>query len=245
MTEVIFVGTSDAFGAGGRRQSAVLVRGPSGSVLVDCGLTTGTGLCELGVERGEIDAIAVSHFHGDHFGGIPSLLLAALYEDGRTEPLRIAGPPGVQRRVYDLADAMGYGIEERDWSFPIVFEEVPEGKTVELGPVRVSSFGVVHQPHTQPHGLLIDTGRERIAYSGDTGWFEDLPRRVAGSQLFVCECTYYQETFEYHLSYEQLVSRRADFDCGRILLTHLGQEMSARRGQGEFDTADDGLVVRL
>ena len=93
MSEVAFIGTSDAFGAGGRRQSAVFVRAPGGGVLLDCGSTTGTGLSAMGIERGEIDTILVSHFHGDHFGGIPSVLLAALYDDERKEPLRIAGPP--------------------------------------------------------------------------------------------------------------------------------------------------------
>ncbi len=106
MSELVFIGTSDAFGAGGRRQSAIFLRGPSSGALVDCGMTTGTGLAELGIERDEVDAILISHFHGDHFGGIPAFLLAALYEDQRTEPLRIAGPPGIQRRVYNLADAM-------------------------------------------------------------------------------------------------------------------------------------------
>ena len=81
MNEVVFVGTSDAFGAGGRRQSAILVRGPRGTLLMDCGATTNTGLAELGVDRNEIETILISHFHGDHFGGIPLFLLAALYED--------------------------------------------------------------------------------------------------------------------------------------------------------------------
>ncbi len=99
MSEIVFIGTSDAFGAGGRRQSAALLRAPNGGVLIDCGATTSTGLCELGIERDEIDTILVSHFHGDHFSGIPILLLAALYEDERKQPLRIAGPPGIQMRV--------------------------------------------------------------------------------------------------------------------------------------------------
>jgi ribonuclease BN (tRNA processing enzyme) len=106
MSEIVFIGTSDAFGAGGRRQSAILMRAPSGSVLLDCGTTTSTGLAALGIERNEIDAIVISHYHGDHFGGIPILLLAALYEDARTRPLRIVGPPGIEARVRQLADAM-------------------------------------------------------------------------------------------------------------------------------------------
>ena len=99
MSEVLFVGTGDAFGAGGRRQSAVLVRGERGTLLLDCGATTGSGLGELGVDRDEIETILVSHFHGDHFGGIPLLLLAALYQDNRKHAIHIAGPPDIENRV--------------------------------------------------------------------------------------------------------------------------------------------------
>ena len=113
MTDVRFIGTSDPFGAGGRRQSAIFVRGPSGAMLLDCGATTGSGMNDLGIARDEIDAILISHFHGDHFGGVPLFLLAALYEDERTAPLRIAGPVGIQKRVHALAAAMGRGTGPR------------------------------------------------------------------------------------------------------------------------------------
>jgi ribonuclease BN (tRNA processing enzyme) len=245
MSQVVFVGTSDAFGAGGRRQSALLVRAPQGGVLVDCGATTASGLASLGIERDEIDAILVSHFHGDHFGGIPALLLAALYEDERRKPLRIAGPHGIERRVRQLAAAMGYGMEEREWPFAIEFLELPADRPTEVGPVQVRSFETLHQPHTHPHGLVLTAGRQRIGYSGDTGWFDELPRLVGGVDLFVCECTYQTAGFEFHLNHQTLVAHKPEFDCGRMVLTHLGSEMSARRGQCDFETADDGLEIRL
>jgi ribonuclease BN (tRNA processing enzyme) len=245
MNEVVFIGTSDAFGAGGRRQSAVLVRTNPGTVLVDCGTTTSSGLCELGIEREEIDAIIVSHFHGDHFAGIPTLLLAALYEDERRRPLVIAGPVGVEARVRKLADAMCYGLSERSWSFPLDFREFTAGQKLEAGPVRLTAFETVHQEYTCPHGLVIEAGGRRIAYSGDTGWFDALPQRVGEADLFVCECTYHSYAFEYHLNHEELVARKEAFRCGRIVLTHLGEEMADRRGRAAFDTADDGLVVKL
>ena len=150
MSEVVFVGTSDAFGAGGRRQSAVLVRGRRGTMLLDCGVTTNTGLRQLGVERDEIDTILVSHFHGDHFGGIPLFLLAALYEDGRTNPIHVAGPPDVEDRVRRLATAMGHSIEDREWSFPIHFQEVSPGGIHDVGPARVSVFDTKHQLEAHP-----------------------------------------------------------------------------------------------
>ena len=130
MSELVFIGTGDAFGAGGRRQSAMLLRAPGGSLLLDCGATTCQGLCDLDIERDEIDSIVISHFHGDHYAGIPILLLAALYEDERKHPLRIAGPLGVEQRVHEMAAAMCYEIEGRDWTFPILFQPVSQGRPV-------------------------------------------------------------------------------------------------------------------
>jgi ribonuclease BN (tRNA processing enzyme) len=245
VSEVVFIGTSDAFGAGGRRQSAALLRGRHGSMLLDCGATTGTGLEELGIDRDEIETILVSHFHGDHFGGIPLLLLAALYQDHRTHPLRIAGPPQIELRVRELARAMGHGIEDRDWSFDIQFQEVPAGSQFEVGPARIRSFDTHHQLEAHPQGYRVDTGGETVAYSGDTGWFPELPQISAGTDLFICECTLHRESLDFHLNLETIEARRAEFDTGRMLLTHLGSEMAELRGSCSMETADDGLVVKL
>ncbi len=245
MSEVVFVGTSDAFGAAGRRQAAILLRGPAGSVLLDCGATTNSGLSALGIARDELDAIVVSHFHADHFGGLPLLLLACLYEDGRRRPLRIVGPPGIEARVRAAAVVLGHGLEERSWSFPLLFQELRAGDPAEVGPMRVLPFETRHQPDSAPHGFRVETGRGSVVYSGDTGWFEELPARVAGADLFVCECTFVRSPLDFHLSYELLAPRRGAFDCGRMVLTHLGAEMAARRGTLALETADDGLVVKI
>jgi ribonuclease BN (tRNA processing enzyme) len=245
MNEVLFVGTSDAFGAGGRRQSAVLIRGARGTLLMDCGSTTNTGLTQLGVERDEIDTVVVSHFHADHFGGIPLLLLGALYEDRRQHPLEIAGPPEIEARVRALARAMGHELEGREWTFPLRFRELPPGTDHEVGPASISSFETRHQLEAHPHGYRISLGDRSVVYSGDTGWFDDLPRLAAEADLFVCECTLHDEQLDFHLNLEQLTEHRDEFDVGSMLLTHLGSKMATLRGQCELDTADDGLMVKL
>jgi ribonuclease BN (tRNA processing enzyme) len=244
LSEVIFVGTSDAFGAGGRRQAAIAVRAPGGTVLLDCGTTTATGLNALGIPRQELDAVLVSHFHADHFGGIPSLLLGALYEDRRRRPLRIAGPPGIEERVRAASAALGHPLDVT-WPFALTFQELPAGSSHEVGPIRVRSFETHHQVDSCPHGLILDTGADRIVYSGDTGWFDGLPGHVRGADLFICECTFVRNEYQYHLSYDDLITRKGEFDCHRMVLTHLGEAMSARRGSWAIETADDGMVLRI
>lgn len=245
MSELVFVGTSDAFGAGGRRQSALFFRAPHGAVLIDCGGTTGSGLNALGLARAEIDAVLISHFHADHFAGLPQLLLAATWEDRRTRPLRIAGPPGIEPRVIEAARALGHDFAGRALPFPLQFQELTPGVEAEVGPVRVRAFETQHQPDSSPHGFEIHAGRRRIVYSGDTGWFDGLPKQARGAEIFVCECTFEHRGWGYHLSLEELAAHQGEFDCGRVMLTHLGAAMSARRGACDFETADDGMLIRF
>ncbi len=245
MSEVIFVGTSDAFGAGGRRQPAILVRSARGAALLDCGPTTLTGLASLGVPRDQVDSIFITHYHGDHFGGVPLFLLAAKYADMRSRPIVICGPEGVREHIEATSRALGHPMDDSPWPFEIRYEELAAGKEVEGGPFGARAFEAFHQVETKPHGVMIDTGDHRIAYSGDTGWFEKLPARVKGADLFITECTQYEGDFPYHLNLLQLEEHRRDFDCDRIILTHLGTEMTDRRGKCSFETADDGLIVRL
>ena len=245
MSRVTFIGTSDAFGAGGRRQSAIFVEARSGGLLLDCAPTTNTGLAALDIPRGAIDAIAISHFHGDHFAGIPAYLLAAIYEDERRHPLLIAGPPGVEMCVRGAADAMGYGLAGRELPFALRFVELPAGPLFDLGPARVRSFPVQHQPDSCPHGLDLEVDGRRIVFSGDTGWFDDLPQHTRGADLFVCECTFHEPLIPEHMAYRELVERAPRFACERLVLTHFGTAMSELRGQLELETADDGLRIEV
>jgi len=245
LSEVVFVGTSDAFGAGGRRQSAYLVRAERSSLLLDCGATTATGLATLGIDRNEIDAIAVSHYHGDHFGGIPSLLLAAVYGDARSRPLHVAGPAGVEERIRNAAWALGHPIEGRELGFDLHFHEFQAGHVLRLAGFELEAFTAHHAPESCPHGLLCRADGRSVAFSGDTGWFDALPEHVRGADLFICECTQERRGYPYHLSLEELEARRGEFDCGRVVLTHLGPEMRARSDYRGFEAADDGLVVKV
>ncbi len=246
MAELVFVGTSDAFGAGGRRQSSILVDYDQGMMLLDCAPTTGTGLAALGVPRNAIDAIAVSHFHADHFSGIPQFLLASNFEDPRERPLEVIGPPGIEARVFDLAAAMGHELR-RTLRYPLRFREWPqgEGATIAVGPVEITTFATRHQEETRPHALSLRFGGVHVVYSGDTGWFDALPERVGEADLFVCECNFYDRVFDFHLNYLTLRERFSDFRCKRIVLTHFSEEMSGRRGQLEVETADDGMRIAL
>ena len=93
-----FVGCGDAFGSGGRLNTCFHVSGREANFLIDCGASALPALKRLEIDRNEIDLILITHFHGDHFAGLPFVLLDAQFSR-RTRPLTIAGPQGIETRL--------------------------------------------------------------------------------------------------------------------------------------------------
>ena len=158
MAEVLFVGTGDAFGSGGRRNSAILVREAGAHAPARLRAhDADPGLKELGVDPLEIDAVALSHFHGDHIAGLPFLLLDYVYGHPRERPLEVLGPPGVEEQLAALTRAYHYEQEQRG-RYPIRFSEFSLDKPLEVAGFRVTPMPAVHQAYTCPHMLRVDAG---------------------------------------------------------------------------------------
>jgi len=103
--QVRFVGCGDALGSGGRFNTCFHIAGARVNFLIDCGASSLPALKRLGIARDDIDLILITHFHGDHFGGLPFLLLDAQFTR-RTRPLVIAGPEGIETRLTQVMEAL-------------------------------------------------------------------------------------------------------------------------------------------
>ena len=244
MLEVLFVGTGDAFGSGGRRNSAILVRQRGRTILLDCGPTTLVGLRELGIDPREIDAIAISHFHGDHAAGIPFLLLDYVYGTRRETPLDLIGPEGIRERIAQMNEVFGYTADgERGYELRI--DTFSAGTTVEAAGFQLTPEVAHHQPHTKPHMLRVETEDRALVFSGDTGWMDDLPEQVADVNLFISECTLLEEGFEYHLSHERMAAGRIrDGDRRAVAETLNGAHAQKRARRGGAPQAHLALGAR-
>ena len=99
------VGCGDAFGSGGRFNTCFHLQAAGKTFLIDCGASTHVALNAQGIDANDIDAIILSHLHGDHFGGIPFLLLYGQFLKPRERPLLFAGPPGSTERINALVEA--------------------------------------------------------------------------------------------------------------------------------------------
>lgn len=248
MLEIVFVGTGDAFGSGGRRNTAILLRSRTSSsvrsLLLDCGPSTMVGLKALGIDPLDIDAIALSHYHGDHTAGVPFLLLDYLWESRRTRPLHIFGPKGVEDRVLAMSRVFEYH-SHTERCHPLEFREFPDAAPLRIDGFEILTMPAHHQPNTHPHMLRVSASGRSIVFSGDTGWHEELPDKVGDADLFISECVFMEEAFEWHLAHDRLDRERHRFRCGSTILTHLGSQVLANIDRVHFDTAHDGLRLEL
>ena len=100
-----FVGCGDAFGSGGRNNTCLHVIGNHVNFLIDCGASSLPALRRAGIARETIDMILITHFHGDHFAGLP-FFSGRCAISRRTRPLVIAGSPGIEVRLTQVMEAL-------------------------------------------------------------------------------------------------------------------------------------------
>jgi ribonuclease BN (tRNA processing enzyme) len=244
MPSVQFVGSGDAFGSGGRFQACISVRWPGAHVLLDCGATSLVALKQLGLDPTSIDAVVVSHLHGDHFGGIPFLVLDQQFAK-RERPLLVAGPPGMRERMVQAMEVLfpgSWGVERR---FELCLRELPERVPVIVGPAQVTAIQVAHPSGAPAYGLRLICEGKTIGYSGDTAWTEALLELADGADLFICEAYVYSKPVKYHLSYTTLRQQRPRLACGRLILTHPGQDLLNNEVSVDAELATDGGLLTV
>jgi ribonuclease BN (tRNA processing enzyme) len=233
------LGCGDAFGSGGRNHSGYLIEADQRLFLLDCGPTTLLAMKRAGFDPLALDTIFLSHLHGDHFGGIPFFFIEYLYQRSRSQPLHIAGPVGTEQKVSALYNLM-YGAKELP---PVEFHLLePENPGLVAG-IEIFSFRVPHQVSEISLALKAGYGGKKILFSGDSAWTERFIDEARGVDLFLCECTFYDQGAGNHIRYLTLRDNLARLECKRLILTHLGEEMLARRNDLAAILAEDGMVI--
>jgi ribonuclease BN (tRNA processing enzyme) len=239
------LGCGDAFGSGGRNQSGYLVDAGDRLFLLDCGPTALLAMKRAGFSPKRLDAIILSHLHGDHFGGVPFFFIEYVYREPREYPLMIAGPPGTEERVRQLHGVMyGSGRSSAETP-PVNFVVLNPEQTQSVAGIEVFPFRVPHQTHDISLGLKVAYQGKQILFSGDSQWTEVFVEHATGVDLFLCECTFFNEQPGTHLNYRALEANLGRLRCKKLVLTHLGEEMLARKEQVSVTVAEDGMVIEI
>lgn len=241
-----FVGSGDAFGSGGRFNTCFHLVGREFNALIDCGATSLVAMNKLAINRNAIDTVFISHFHADHIGGLPFFILEANYVLKRERALTIVGPPGLKAH-FDQVMELGFpGAETITLRFPLTLRELEIGRRSEAGPIGVTAFQVKHDDRAGPClGLRLEAEGKIIAYSGDTEWTDALVDIGRKADLFICEAYTREKPIQTHMTLAALEQHLPRIRPKRLVLTHMSNDMLARRAELPFETAEDGMTIEL
>lgn len=246
--QLTVIGSSDAFGSGGRLQTCFHVAHSGGAFLIDCGATTLIGLEREGIDPNSIGTIFITHLHGDHFSGLVWWLIHAVHVGRRTAPLVVTGPKGIEERFVAAAEALFPGCSKTPRPFEMTFRTYAERQLLEVGGVTVKPYEVSHPSGAPPYALRFEIEGKVLTFSGDTEWVESLATAACDADLFITECFAFEKPARYHLNWRTLEAALPRLNARSVLLTHMGPEMLAnqhRIAQPGVKIAADGMKLSL
>lgn len=250
--KLIVLGSGGMVPTAERYPSGYLVECGGTRLLLDCGPLTLARLAEYGIDIHSIDAVAVTHFHTDHFAGLLPLVHAR-WVDSRLSghevvPLTVAGPATLKDRWAKLREVCWPEPQEEDH---VKFIEAPHG-TVQVGAIGVTAFRVEHVPWFSSLGYRINVGDRLVVYTGDVGSrhpFADLVEQCRQADVLLIEAGTMVKSAN-HFTVGQAVQLHTEAESRRTVLTHLrgedltviSESISTYNG---IETARDGMEIEL
>ncbi|MCC8974188.1 MBL fold metallo-hydrolase [Bradyrhizobium brasilense] len=240
-----FVGCGDAFGSGGRFNTCFHVSGARSNFLIDCGASSLPAMRRIEIDRDAIDLILITHFHGDHFAGLPFFLLDAQFSR-RTRPLVIAGPEGIETKLPAVMEVMFEHSSKTKQRFDLSVVTLAPRETRSFGEVTVTPYPVVHGESGGPFfAYRVEAEGRIISYSADTEWTDALIPAAQDADLFIAEAYTYDKMVKNHLSLKTLEAHLPAINARRVVLTHMSDDMLGRIDDLPYTAASDGMVVAL
>ncbi len=223
--EILCLGAGNAFAPGDLGWNGFAV---DDHLLLDAPPDVLARLNQLRIATTGVDTVLLSHFHPDHFSGLPALMLHMAIQDRRKAPLVIVGPPGVEGRVEDLSVAMGLRRRDRGGGFERRYVEVEDGRELVAGGFSLVAREMRHAPHLRAFGYRLRAAAGVLAYSGDTTMCPALVELAAGADLLIVECSSASVEDTSHMNLRMVRELRMSLGpAPRILLTHRSTDVTA------------------
>jgi ribonuclease BN (tRNA processing enzyme) len=240
--KLTIAGCSPAWPNPGGAQSGYLLESGGGRLLLDCGPGVLARLRTL-EPWPNLDAIAITHWHLDHWGDLVPWVWGRMFGPGtETKTPELWIPPGGTEMLETIGSRLG-----RPDMFSSTFElhEYADAQTFETAGFEVTPERVLHY-ELLAFGFRAAANGTVLAYSGDSGPSDALPRLAQDANLFVCEATLLAPNPEGgtrgHLAAGEAVEAFERSGAKRLLLTHRPDERPLEDG---LELAYDGLELDL
>ncbi|MFZ5797111.1 MAG: MBL fold metallo-hydrolase [Desulfobulbus sp.] len=222
-----FLGVGEACDPDHGNTSFQVVTANGVHLLCDCGFTIPHTYFAASRDGEQLDLVWISHFHGDHFFGMP-LLLLRLWEMGRRRPLTICGQRGVGEQIMKAMELAFSGFAEK-LSFEVRFVEVDPGRPHTVAGLTMRTVETVHGQRNL--GLFLDDGEKKLYYSGDGRPTTEVVDLVRHSDLAVHEAFKLNDEFSYHGSITGCLQLAEKSGVRSLALVHL--ERNFRRDESQ------------
>ncbi|MBN2141392.1 MAG: ribonuclease Z [Desulfovibrionaceae bacterium] len=223
--ECVFVGVGEAFDEY-LGNTSILVRAGRATALLDCGFTAAHAFWKLSDDPLGLDVVWISHFHGDHYFGLPALLVRSI-EENRTKDLVVLGMAGIRAKVLALMD-LAYPGTLAKAGFNIGFIELSPSEHIEIKGIR---FSCAEIGHSRPClAVRLDFQGRSLFYSGDgrpTDQSLDLAR---GCGLVVHEAFGLEPDTPGHGTVDGCLEFARRAEAKALALVHVQRQVRRERG---------------
>ena len=238
---VTVIGCSPAWPNPGGAQSGYVVQSNGARLLLDCGPGV---LARLRADDGgwpRVDAVAITHFHLDHWGDLVPWVFGAAFGPGRDVPRpELWLPPGGDERLREYGAQLSFGdYVERAFTVRTYDERRP----FTAAGLEVTAHRLDH--YDEPtQGLRVADGAHVLAYSGDTGPSDALVELARDADLFLCEATLAgpEPGLRGHLSEDEAVAAFRASGAKRLVVIHRPDELPLA---ADVERAADGDMFEL
>jgi ribonuclease Z len=242
--ELTFLGSGNAFAGDRYWSSFVLNR----RYLFDAPPTLLPHLNKLRIPTLDIAAVFISHFHADHFFGLPFLYLDYEHLSNRTGDLVIVGPPRVQEVVEKVADLGFSGLTRGRQSYRRIYLEAQAGQEGTAADLPFRAITVEQDSKSAPDclGYKVNVGGRILSYTGDTVMCDGVRELARDADVLVIDCSCWRDPCPHHMSFEELRRFRKEVPPQTtFVLTHLDTGAPPPLDMGGMIVAEDFATIRL
>ena len=237
-----FIGSGNAFSPAGLCCNGFLL---NDTVLFDAPPQALSSLNHLKIDPNGIEAVVISHHHGDHFLGLPFLLLHWRWQ-GRKSPARIIGPKGTEMLAKDIAEKVFPGVL-RGLEYDLEWTDAEPGNPLTVGRLELEPYQMEHDEGLNVClGFSARVGRRRFAYTGDTRLCTAVFDLARDAEVLVSECASRSSSVPVHMNLTDDIPRvrAALAPSAQLILTHISPDVDAD-GLHNTRIAEDFKTYRL